>query len=96
MVAVMIFTLPPRHHLFAISDELLGEEIAEATSSLHRPDTAITIEVLSPVEEGLRLRAVGRDGQLSQYCFGFVDRHRRMGCLMRIDSNRRDHVQPPC
>ena len=40
----MIFTLPPRHHLFAISDELLGQQVAEPTSSLHRPETTITIQ----------------------------------------------------
>ncbi len=74
-----------------MDNQLLGQQIAEAAGSLDRSDTAITIQALSPVEKSLSLRTVSRKSQLSQHHLGFVDRHRSMGCLMRVDSNRRDH-----
>ena len=81
-IAKTPFVVTPLRRLTPLDSSSVGQQVTEATSSLHDPDTLITIQVLSPVEECLRLRTVSRDSQLSQYCLGFVDRHRRTRGLM--------------
>ncbi len=42
-----------------------------------------------------KLIPVRRQGDLTQHGLGFADRNRSMGCLVRIDPNRGDHLKPP-
>jgi len=79
--------------VFARGHELLGQQEPEPVGRLDGPATIRKVD--RPFEEALDLMTVCFHRQLAECCLFFVDRHRSVGCLVRVDADQHHHV-PPC
>ena len=79
--------------VFAGGDELLGQQEPEPVGRLDGPASLRKVD--RPFEETLDLVTVCLHRQLAECCLFFVDRHRSVGRLVRVDADQHHHV-PPC
>jgi hypothetical protein len=82
-------------HYLTGGDELLRQEMPEPGGGFDRPHPAVTIHRLCPVDELCCLVLVCSDRDLTNHDLRTVDSDRCVGRLVRVDTNRRDHHQPP-
>ena len=76
-------------HAFARSDQLLGQQIPDATRRLDRPRPLD--EHRCPAEQLLDLAARRPHLDRRQLNLGTIDRHRRVRPLMRVDTDHHHH-----
>jgi hypothetical protein len=82
------------HDAFAGRDELLRQERAEAAGRFDRPGPRL--EPGRELQQAVALPTIRVDARLADECFGVVEHRRRVGPLVRIDSDHEHHflLQP--
>ena len=76
--------------MFAGGEELLGQQIAEPSGGLDRPDPITAVEALDPLQQLRHLFAGSAYEPLVEHPLRGIDRDRGVGPLVWVDADH-DH-----
>ena len=76
--------------MLASGEKLLGQQIAEPSGRLDRPDPITAVEALDPLQQLRHLFAGGPHEPLVEHPLRGIDRDRSVGPLVGVDADH-DH-----